>query len=190
MPDPDADVGWVDENGLWWCVPGGAAAIRPAWFHTLVSVMSAADRVGTLRRDGFTVAIDDLDGIVQRIDAQHPSGLQLLGDSSLLTAALCYWEAYDPKFAHSPARHARQQAAFQHAYDAVRAVGLAVLGEPTLQGRDRDAFQHHWSAWRVGEVLLAVHQVRAPRQAHSAISSASRTSRASSARVRAAASHQ
>jgi hypothetical protein len=38
MPDQDADLGWVDENGLWWCAPGGAAAIRPAWFHTLVSV--------------------------------------------------------------------------------------------------------------------------------------------------------
>jgi hypothetical protein len=158
MPDQDADLGWVDENGLWWCAPGGATAIRPAWFHSLVSVMSAADRVQALRRDGFTAAIDDLDGTAQRIAAQHPSGLRLLGHSSLLTAALCYGEDYDPKFASSPARHARQQAAFEQAYDAVQAVGLAVLGEPTLQGRDRDEFQHHWSAWRVGDVLLAVYQ--------------------------------
>jgi hypothetical protein len=71
---------------------------------------------------------------------------------------LCYWEEYDLKFASSPARHARQKAAFEHAYDAVRAVGLAVLGEPALQGRDRDEFKHRWSAWRVGDVLLAVHQ--------------------------------
>jgi hypothetical protein len=158
MADPDADPGWVDENGLWWCVPGGAAAIRPAWFRTLVSVMSAADRVEALRRDGFTVAIDDIDGAAQRIDAQRPSGLRLQGHLSLLTAALCYWEDYDLKIASSPARHARQKAAFEHAYHAVRAVGLDALGEPTLQGRDRDQFQHHWSAWRVGEVLLAVCQ--------------------------------
>ncbi len=158
MSDRDADFGWVDENGLWWCVPGGTAAIRPQWFHTLVSVMSAADRAWALRRDGFTVAIEDIDGTVQRIVAQHPSGLRLLGHPSLLTAALCYWEEYDLKFASSPARHARQKAAFEHAYDAVRAVGLAVLGEPALQGRDRDEFKHRWSAWRVGDVLLAVHQ--------------------------------
>ncbi len=158
MPDQDADLGWVDENGLWWCAPGGATAIRPAWFHSLVSVMSAADRVEALRREGFMAAIEDLDGTAQRIVAQHPSGLRLLGHSSLLTAALCYWEDYDLKFASSPVRHARQQAAFEHAYNAVRALGLAVLGEPTLQGRDRDEFQHQWSAWRVGEVLLAVYQ--------------------------------
>ena len=27
-----------------------------------------------------------------------------------------------------------------------------------MQGRDRDRFQHRWSAWRTGEVLLAVYQ--------------------------------
>lgn len=101
MPDQDADLGWVDENGLWWCAPGGATAIRPAWFHSLVSVMSAADRVEALRREGFMAAIEDLDGTAQRIVAQHPSGLRLLGHSSLLTAALCYWEDYDEESSNS-----------------------------------------------------------------------------------------
>jgi hypothetical protein len=154
----DAQLGWVDEDGLWWCVQGGVAAIRPAWFHTLVSVTSAADRVRALHSHGFTAAIDKLDGATQRIDAQHPSGLRLLGHSSLLTAALCCWEDYDRELAASAARHARQQAGFQHAYQAVQAVGLAELGEPTMQGRDRGRFQYRWSVWRVEEVLLVVYQ--------------------------------
>ena len=158
MSDQNAELGWVDQDGLWWCVQGGAVAIRPAWFHTLVSVMSAADRVQALRDQGFTAAVDEIDGTAQTIDAQHPSGLRLLGHSSLLTAALCYWEDYDPKFASSVARHARQQAAFEDAYQAVRVIGFTELGEPTRHGRDRDGFQHRWSAWRAGEMLLAVYQ--------------------------------
>ncbi len=57
-----------------------------------------------------------------------------------------------------PAEHAHQKAAFDHAYDAVRAVGVEVFGKPSVQGRDRDEDVHQWSAWRVGEVVLAVYQ--------------------------------
>jgi hypothetical protein len=149
-----ADFGWVDENGLRWCAAGGAAGVRPAWFTTLVSVMAAGDLVAALGRAGFTTQISRIGGVL----AQHPSGLRLVGDSSLLTAALCYWDGWDLQFAPSPAWHARQQAAFEHAYQAVRAVGVVVLGEPTLQGRDRNEDQHRWSVWRIGEVVLAVHQ--------------------------------
>jgi hypothetical protein len=156
MPDGKVGFGGPDEQGLSWCVPGGAAAINPAWFPTLVSVMGAADCVAALEREGFTLDTYKLAAGV--IDAQDPSGLRLLGDSSLLTAALCYWEDYNLKFAANPARHARQKAAFDQAYDAARAMGLAVLGEPTLQGRDPDEFKHRWSLWRIGEVVLAVHQ--------------------------------
>jgi hypothetical protein len=156
----DQDAGWVDEHGLWWCVLGGAASIRPEWFHTLVSVMSPrspADRVMALLREGFTLQIDDVDA-VEGIIAEHASGLTLFGHASLLHAALCYWEGYDLQLVSSPAEHARQKAAFDHAYDAVRAVGVDVLGAPTLQGRDRDEHAHRWSAWRIEEVVLAVHQ--------------------------------
>jgi hypothetical protein len=124
----------------------------------LVSIMAAADRVPALRRHGFAVAGDDIDGAATWIDARHPSGLRLVGHSPLLTAALCYWEDFQPQFAPSAERHARQQAAFQHAYQAVQAMGLAELGEPAMQGQDLDRFQHRWSAWRAGEVLVAVHQ--------------------------------
>jgi hypothetical protein len=120
--------------------------------------MSAADRVQALRTNGFTVAVEDIDGNAHRIDARHGSGLVLMGLTSLLTAALCYWEDYDPVFARSTAEHARQQTAFQQAYQAVRTVGIAELGEPIMQGRDRDQFRHEWSAWRVEEVLVAVYQ--------------------------------
>jgi hypothetical protein len=153
MPD-QADFGWVDDNGLWWCATGGAAGVRPGWFTTLVSVMAADDPVTALGRVGFTTQLNSIGGVL----AQHPSGLRLLGESSLLTAALCYWEGYELRFAASPAWHARQKAAFDHAYHAVRAVGVDVLGEPTLQGRDRNEDQHRWSVWRIGEVVLAVHQ--------------------------------
>jgi hypothetical protein len=64
---------------------------------------------------------------------------------------------HDPRFVSSPAEHTRQKAAFDHAYDAARAVGVEVLGEPSAQGRDRDEDAHQWSAWRVGEVVLAVY---------------------------------
>jgi hypothetical protein len=64
---------------------------------------------------------------------------------------------HDLRFVSSPAEHARQKAAFDHAYDAARAVGVEVLGEPSAQGRDRDEDAHQWSAWRVGEVVLAVY---------------------------------
>jgi hypothetical protein len=37
-------------------------------------------------------------------------------------------------------------------------VGVEVLGQPSLQGRDRDEDAHQWSAWRIGEVVLAVYQ--------------------------------
>jgi hypothetical protein len=153
--EQEAEPGWLDEDGLWWCVQGGNAAIRPAWFRALVSVMSAADRIQALRRHEFAVAVDDFGGW---IEARHASGFRLVGGSSLLTAALCHWEHYDPQFASSAAQHARQQEAFQHAYKKVQAVGHAELGEPTMQGRDHDEFRHRWSAWRIGEVLLAVHQ--------------------------------
>jgi len=154
VSDQNAEPGWVDEDGLWWCVQGGAAAIRPAWFRTVVSVMSAADRIQALRRHGFTATVDSINWV----EARHPSGLRLVGTSPVLAGALCYWEGYIREFASSSARHARQQAAFQRAYRAVQAVGIAELGEPAMQGRDRDSFQHRWSAWRVGEVLLAVYQ--------------------------------
>ena len=93
---------WLDEDGLWWCVRGGAAAIRPAWFRTLVSVMSAADRVEALRRHEFAVAVDDFGGTAQRIDAQHASGFRLLGNSSLLTAALLDARRYPANAALEP----------------------------------------------------------------------------------------
>jgi hypothetical protein len=156
--DQDAEAGWVDEDGLWWCVRGGPAAIRPAWFRTLVSVMSAADCARASRHHGFTTTVEDLGGATHQIVAQHPSGLQLLGHSSLLTAALCYWEDYDPEFASSPARHARQQAAFQSAYESVQVIGCGELGKPALQGRDDGPFRHYWSAWRAEGVVLAVYQ--------------------------------
>jgi hypothetical protein len=154
VSDQDAQPGWVDEDGLWWRVQGGAAAIQPAWFRTVVSVMSAADHVQALRRHGFTVAVDSINWV----DARHPSGLRLVGLPPVLTGALCYWEDYRLESASSTTRHARQRAAFQRAYQAVRAVGIAELGEPAMQGRDRDTFRHRWSAWRAGEVLLAVYQ--------------------------------
>jgi hypothetical protein len=156
----DQDAGWVDEDGLWWCAWGGAAAIRPAWFHTLVSVMSPrspADRLLALVREGFTLHVDVIDA-AEWIYAEHPSGLTLFGHRSLLHAALCYWKDYDLQSASIPAEHAHQKAAFDHAYDAVRAVGVEVLGEPTVQGHDRDEDAHQWSAWQVGEVVLAVYQ--------------------------------
>ena len=154
VSDQDAQPGWVDEDGLWWYTQGGAAAIQPAWFRLVVSVMSAADRIQALRRHGFTATVDGI-GL---IDARHPSGLRLVGLSPVMTGALCYWEDYRLGYASSTAWHARQRAAFQRAYQAVQAVGIAELGEPTRQGRDRDEFRHRWSAWRVGEVLLAVYQ--------------------------------
>jgi hypothetical protein len=150
MTGEDARPGWVDEDGLWWCVRGGAAAIGPEWFRTLLEVMSAADRVAALRQAGLTVEADER-ASTGWISARHPGGLWLAGESSLLTAALCYWEDWD-------AGHARQRAAFDRAYEAVRAVGVAALGEPALQGRDRDELAHRWSAWRVGDVVLAVYQ--------------------------------
>jgi hypothetical protein len=154
-------AGWVDNDGLSWCVRGGAAAIRPAWFHTLLSVMSPrspADRLLALRREGFTLEVDDVDA-VKRIDAEHGSGLTAYGHGSLLRAAVCYWEDYNLQSASSPAEHARHKAAFDRAYDAVRAVGVEVLGEPSVQGRDRDEDAHRWSAWRIGEVVVvAVYQ--------------------------------
>jgi hypothetical protein len=155
--DQDAEPGWVDKDGLWWRVHGGADGIRPAWFRTLVSVMSASERVQALRHHGLTAAVEDL-GTVQLIEASHPSGLLLTGNSSLLTAALCYWEDFDVQFAPSTAQHARQQAAFERAYQAVQAVGIAELGEPAMQGHDRDVPQHRWSTWRARNVLLAVYQ--------------------------------
>jgi hypothetical protein len=156
----DQDAGWVDEDGLWWCVLGGAAAIQPEWFHTLLSVMSPrspADRLLALLREGFTLQIDDVDAVVG-IRAEHGSGLTVFGRGSVLRAALCYWENYDLQLASIPAEHAHQKAAFDRAYDAVRAVGVEVLGEPSVQGRDRDEDAHRWSAWRIGEVVLAVYQ--------------------------------
>jgi hypothetical protein len=147
----DQDAGWVDEDGLWWCAWGGAGAIRPAWFHTLVSVMSprsSADRLLVLVREGFTLRVDVIDA-AEWIYAEHPCGLTL-GHRSLLHAALCYWKDYDLQSASIPAEPAHQKAAFDHAYDAVRAVGVEVLGEPTVQGHDRDEDAHQWSAWRVG----------------------------------------
>jgi hypothetical protein len=120
--------------------------------------MAAADRVSALRRHGFMVEGDGIDGAATWIDAQHPWGLRLVGNSPLLTAAVCYWADFQPQFAASGARHARQQAAFQHAYQSVLAVGLAGLGDPAMQGQDHDMFQHRWSLWRAGEVLVAVHQ--------------------------------
>jgi hypothetical protein len=156
VSDQDGESGWVDEDGLWWCAQGGAGAIGPGWFHTLVSIMSAADRVEALRRAGFSLDPDG--GATESVHARHPTGFWVTGDASLLTTALCYWEDWNPRFAAGPAQHARQQAAFDRAYDAARAVGLAALGEPSLQGRDRDELGHRWSLWRVGEVLVAVHQ--------------------------------
>jgi len=156
----DQDLGWVDEDGLWWCVWGGAAAIRPEWFHTVVSVMSPrspADRLLALVREGFTLQVDVIDA-AEWIYAHHPWGLTLFGHRSLLHTALCYWEDYDLQFASIPAEHAHQKATFDHAYDALRAVGVQVLGQPSVQGRDRDQDAHQWSAWRVGEVVLAVYQ--------------------------------
>jgi hypothetical protein len=64
--------------------------------HTLVSVMSAADRVHALRRHGFTAAVDR---IQSWIEARHRSGLRLAGHWSLLTAALCYGEECNPESA-------------------------------------------------------------------------------------------
>lgn len=156
----DQDAGWVDEDGLCWCVWGGAGAIRPAWFHTLVSVMSPrspVERLLALLREGFTLRVDDVDAVVG-IYAEHGSGLTVVGHGSLLRAAVCYWEDYDLQSVSIPAEHAHQKAAFDRAYDAVQAMGVEVLGQPSLQGRDRDEHAHQWSAWRVGEVVLAVYQ--------------------------------
>jgi hypothetical protein len=125
MTDQDARPGWVDDDGLWWCVPGGAAVIRPEWFNILLGVMSAADRVAALRQAGLAVEADER-ASTGWISARHPSGLWLAGESSLLTAALCYWEDWDTE-------DARQRVAFDRAYGAVRAVGMAALGEPALQ---------------------------------------------------------
>jgi hypothetical protein len=157
MTSQDVPPGWVDEDGLWWCVAGGSAAIRPEWFRTLLEVMSAADRVAALRQAGLVVEADER-ASTGWISARQPGGLWLAGESSLLTAALCYWEDWNSELASSPSWHARQRAAFDRAYGAVRAVGVAALGEPTLQGRDRDELAHRWSAWRVRDVVLAVYQ--------------------------------
>jgi hypothetical protein len=156
--DRGAGSGWVDEDGLWWCVPGGGAAVRGAWFRALVAALGAGDVMEGLRREGFAVEADVVPP--EAVFARHPSGVRVVGDASvpLLCAALCYWEEYNPKWAADPAQYARQRAAFERAYEAVRAVGLGVLGEPSLQGRDRDELEHRWTAWRVGEVLVAVYQ--------------------------------
>lgn len=123
----DQDAGWVDEDGLCWCAWGGAAAIRPAWFHTLVSVMSPsspADRLLALRREGFTLQVDGIDA-AEWIHAEHPSGLTVFGRRSRCTRRCATGrttEDYDLEFASSPAEHAHQKAAFDHAYHAVQAV--------------------------------------------------------------------
>jgi hypothetical protein len=82
----DQDAGWVDKDGLWWCVLGGAAAIQPEWFHTLVSVMSTSspvERLLGLLREGFTLQIDDVDAMVG-VCAEDGSGLTVFGKGSVL----------------------------------------------------------------------------------------------------------
>jgi hypothetical protein len=122
-----------------------------------MSPTSPADRLLAMRREGFTLQIDDVDAMVG-IYAEHDSGLTVVGHGSLLRAAVSYWENYDLQSASIPAEHAHQKVAFDRAYHAVQAVGVEVLGQPSLQGRDRDEDAHQWSAWRVGEVVLAVYQ--------------------------------
>jgi hypothetical protein len=68
------------------------------------------------------------------IFAEHASGLTLFGHGSLLHAAVCYWDDYDLEFACHLAEHARQKVAFDYAYDAVRAVGVEVLGPADRAG--------------------------------------------------------
>lgn len=158
MADSDPTRADPAEDGLSWCRPGGVAAISPTWFHTLLSVMATPDPVRALGHHGFTVSVEDPGGCAERIEARHACGLRLLGNSQVLTAALCYWENYDPEFTADVSVHARQQLAFDNAYQAVQALGIAEFGPPTIQGRDSDDLQHRWSAWRIGAVLLAVHQ--------------------------------
>jgi hypothetical protein len=165
------------EDGLLWLLAGGKDAVTKDLFRTLISVMSApeADRFAMLERSGFT---HDDGSKPDHIYAEHPSGFSIGGDAGWLTAVFCYWEEYDPEFAADSTVHAQQQDAFDGAYDAVRAVGLAALGEPAVQGRDpgwdparrlprwfrwpggrrAPRPRHQWSVWRAGDVLATVYQ--------------------------------